>query len=119
MGRQTPAYRGTVGIRGARQPGRQTLRPGATNSTIAKIAQKLSALTRGIDAGLDENSKVLSSTPSLDVLRGLATSWQQFEQNLLFWSRDLARRADQLDEEVARLDQLGKTWGQTLTRAQS
>ena len=85
----------------------------------ATVDQKVTALTNDIDAGLSENYRILTDNPLLYELGRLEAGWQQFGERLSFWSRLLTGKANELDGEVARLDQLGKTWEQTFKLARS
>jgi potassium-dependent mechanosensitive channel len=85
------------------------------DKTTPTIQQNLPALTDEISARLEENSKVLARTPSLELLRRLGSEWQDIREQLSTWKRDLGKRATHLDEEISWLSQLDKTWD--LTRA--
>jgi potassium-dependent mechanosensitive channel len=85
----------------------------------AAVDQKERTLNEDIDAGLNENLRILTANPFLYELGRFETSWQQLGGQLTFLNRLLTARATELDNVVARLDQLGKTWEQTLTLAHS
>jgi potassium-dependent mechanosensitive channel len=85
----------------------------------ATVDQKVTALTKDIDAGLSENDRILTDNPLLYEVGRLEAGWEQFGERLSFWNRLLTGRANELDGEVARLDQLGKTWEQTFKLARS
>jgi potassium efflux system protein len=82
------------------------------------VNQKVTALTNDIEAGLSENSRILTANPFLYELGRMETGWREFGDRLSFWTRILTARATELTREVARLDQFGKTWEQTLKLAQ-
>jgi potassium efflux system protein len=81
------------------------------------VDEKLAALTGDIDAGLSEELRILTANPFLYELGRLQTGWHRFADRLSFWDRLLTVRAAELDRVVTRLDQLGKTWEQTLKLA--
>ena len=83
----------------------------------ATVDQKVRTLSEDIDAGLNENLNTLTANPFLYELGRFETGWQQFGGRLTFWNRLLTARATELNNVVARLDQLGKTWEQTFTLA--
>jgi hypothetical protein len=85
----------------------------------ATVDQKVRALSEDIDAGLNENLRILIANPFLYELGRFETGWQQLGGRLTFWNRLLTARATELNNVVTRLDQLGKTWEQTLTLAHS
>jgi potassium-dependent mechanosensitive channel len=86
-------------------------------SNVGVIAGSLSNLTSEIDARIAEDMKLLTASPSLDMLHQLKSTWQNFGDNLSALARALAQRATTLEEERARLDQLKKTWRATLQLA--
>src|SRR5258708_27962986 len=61
--------------------------------------------------------RLLTASPSLDVLYQLKSTWQNFGDNLSALARELGQRAASLEEERARLDQLNRTWQATLQSA--
>jgi hypothetical protein len=85
----------------------------------ATVDQQVAVLTNDIDAGLSENSRILTANPFLYELGHLETGWHYFGDRLSFWNRLLTVQATELDSIVAHLDQLGKTWEQTLKLAHS
>lgn len=85
----------------------------------ATVDQQVAVLTNDIDAGLSENLRILTANPFLYELGHLETGWHYFGDRLSFWNRLLTVQATELDSVVAHLDQLGKTWEQTLKLAHS
>jgi potassium-dependent mechanosensitive channel len=81
------------------------------------IASSLSNLTSEIDASIAEDMRLLTASPSFDMLHQLRSAWQNFGDNLSASAQELAQRATNLEEEYARLDQLNKTWKETLQSA--
>jgi len=61
--------------------------------------------------------RLLTASPSLDVLYQLKSTWQNFGDDLSALARELGQRATSLEEERARLDQLKKIWQATLQSA--
>jgi potassium-dependent mechanosensitive channel len=86
-------------------------------SSAGVIAGSLSNVTSEIDARIAEDMRLLTASPSLDVLYQLKSSWQNFGDNLSALARELGQRATSLEEERARLDQLNKIWQATLQSA--
>jgi hypothetical protein len=86
----------------------------ADDATVA-IQQDLPVLTRESSARLEESSKTLSTSPSLQTLRRLNREWQGVRDELADWKRSLLKRSTQLDEDGGRLAQLEQVW--TATRA--
>jgi len=86
-------------------------------SSAGVIAGSLSNLTSEIDARIAEDMRLLTASPSLDVLYQLKSTWQNFGDNLSALARELGQRATSLEEERARLDQLKKIWQATLQSA--
>src|ERR1700730_1494546 len=83
----------------------------------ATVDQNVTSLTNDIDAGLSENLRILIANPFLYELGRLETGWHHFGNRLSFWDRLLTLQATELASVVTRLDQLGKTWEQTLKLA--
>jgi potassium efflux system protein len=86
-------------------------------SSAGDIAGSLSNLTSEIDARLAEDMRLLTASPSLDVLYQLKSTWQNFGDDQSALARELGQRGTSLEEERARLDQLKKTWQATLQSA--
>src|SRR6266481_6718011 len=86
-------------------------------SSADGIARTLSDLTSEIDARIADDTKLLATSPSLDMLYRLKLAWQSFGVRLLVSARELTQHATSLEEQFARLDQLNKTWQATLQSA--
>jgi small-conductance mechanosensitive channel len=84
----------------------------ADQATVA-IQQELPALARESSVRLEESSKILGSSPSLESLRRLNGEWQGFREELADWKRSLKKRVTQLDEDQQRLTQLAQAWKAT------
>ena len=84
----------------------------ADQATVA-IQQDLPVLTRESSARLEESSKTLASSPSLETLRRLNREWQGVREELAEWKRSLTKRVTQLDEDRGRLAQLEQVWKAT------
>ena len=82
-----------------------------------EVAQQLPVRTREIDARLRESRKIVAQRSSLEILIGIEAEWRRLRRNLSGWTRDLTNRATQLEREIAQLDELQKTWEQTLDTA--
>jgi small-conductance mechanosensitive channel len=84
----------------------------ADKATVA-VQQELPGLTQETSARLEENSKMLSSSPSLETLRRLDREWQGVREELADWKRSLMKFLTQLDEDRGRLAQLEEVWKAT------
>jgi small-conductance mechanosensitive channel len=86
-------------------------------SSADGIARTLSDLTSDIDARIADDTRLLTTSPSLDLLFRLKLNWEDFGVRLLVSARELSRQATNAEEQLARLDQLNKTWQATLQSA--
>jgi hypothetical protein len=86
-------------------------------SSADGVARNLSVLTSEIDARFDDYTRLLTTSPSLDVLYRLKLAWENFGVRLSISARELTPHATGLEEQLARLDQLNKTWQATLQSA--
>ena len=86
-------------------------------SSADGIARTLSDLTSEIDARIADDTRLLTTSPSLDVLYRLKLAWENFGVRLSVSARELTQHATSLEEQLARLDQLNKTWQATLQSA--
>src|SRR6516165_11196160 len=64
-----------------------------------------------------EDKRLLTSSPSLEVLFPLKLAWQSFDARLSVSARELAQHATSVEEQLGRLDKLDKTWQATLQSA--
>jgi small-conductance mechanosensitive channel len=81
------------------------------------IGGTLSGLTNEIDTRADEGRRLLTSSPTLEVLFPLKVAWQSFGVRLSILARDLSQHATSLEEQLGRVDKLNKTWQATLQSA--
>jgi potassium-dependent mechanosensitive channel len=86
-------------------------------SSADEIARTLLELTNEIDSRIDDDTKVLTSSPSLDLLYRLKLSWRNFGLRLSVLEVELTRYASSMAEQLARVDQLNKNWLATLQSA--
>jgi hypothetical protein len=78
-------------------------------------ARSLSDLTSELDARIADDKRLLTTSPSLDVLYRLKLAWEKFGVRLSVSARELTQHSSSL--ELLRLDQLNKTWQATLQSA--
>ena len=83
-------------------------------SSTDAIVARLWKLTEEIDPRLAEDAKLLSTSPSLDILYRIKLTWQDFGDNLSALAKELTQQATSLDEELESLSRLAKTWAATL-----
>jgi hypothetical protein len=86
-------------------------------SSADGIARTLSDLTSEIDARIADDTRLLTTSPSLDMLYRLKLTWENFGVRLSVSARELTQHGTSLEEQFARLDQLNKTWQATLQSA--
>ena len=86
-------------------------------SSVDGIARTVSVLGSEIDARIADDTRLLTTSPSLDMLYRLKLTWQIFGIRLSVLEGELTRHATSLEEQLARLDQLNKTWQATLQLA--
>jgi potassium-dependent mechanosensitive channel len=86
-------------------------------SSADGIARAVSELTSEIDARIADDTRLLKSSPTLDLLYRLKLTWQSFGLRLSIAEDELTRRAAGLEEQLGRLDELSKTWQVTLQSA--
>jgi potassium-dependent mechanosensitive channel len=86
-------------------------------SSVDNVARTLSALASEIDARIADDIRLLTTSPSLEVLYRLKLSWETFGVHLLVLDRELTEHSTGLGEQLSRLDQLNKTWQGTLQMA--
>src|SRR6516162_6492015 len=82
-------------------------------SSAEAMGGTLSELTNDIDARTAEDKRLLTSTPSLEVLYPLKLAWQSFDVRLSASARALTQHATSLEEQLARLEKLDNTWQAT------
>src|SRR6516164_3428912 len=86
-------------------------------SSADAIARTVSDLTSEIDARIADDTRLLTTSPSLDVLYRLKLDRRTFDARLLLSARELTQHATSLEERLGRLDKLDKTWQATLQSA--
>jgi potassium-dependent mechanosensitive channel len=91
----------------------------ADKSRVNLIDRTLPDLTSEIDARIAEDMRLLTASPSLDMLHRVRSTWQGFDDNLSASARNLSQHATSLEEARAHLDELNKTWQATLGLAKS
>ena len=88
-----------------------------SQSSVRVIGESLADLTSETDAMTADDMKLLKSSPTLDMLHRLKSTWQSFADDLSALGQKLAQRAASLEEGRAHLDQLTQTWQATLQSA--
>jgi hypothetical protein len=68
------------------------------------IARTASVLTSEIDTRIADDTRLLTTSPSLDILYRLKLTWQSFGVRLLVSDAELTRHATSLEEQLERLD---------------
>src|SRR6516162_8021530 len=86
-------------------------------SSAETIGGTLSELTNEIDARAAEDRRLLTASPSLEILFPLKLAWRTFGVRLSASARELAQHATSLEEQLGRLDKMDKTWQATLQSA--
>jgi|SRR5271165_4703792 len=86
-------------------------------SSADGIARTLLDLTNEIDARMDADTRLVRTSLSIDLRYLLKLTWQNFGDSLLESARELTRYSTSLEEQLALLDQLNKTWQATLQSA--
>jgi DNA repair ATPase RecN len=82
--------------------------------SVGVLATSLSDLTSQADAMTADDMKLLKSSPNLDMLHRLNSTWQSFTDDLSALAQKLAKQAATLEEERTRLDQFTEIWQATL-----
>jgi potassium-dependent mechanosensitive channel len=86
-------------------------------SSADGIARTLSDLTNEIDARIAGDTRLLTTSLSIDLRYWLKLNWQNFSDSLLVLARELTQHGTSLEQQLARLEQLNKTWQATLQSA--
>jgi small-conductance mechanosensitive channel len=86
-------------------------------SSADAVARTVSDLTNEIDTSIAENTRLLTTSPSLEVLYRLKLDWRTFHARLLLSARELTQYATSLEDQLGRLDKLNTTWQTTLQSA--
>jgi hypothetical protein len=87
---------------------------GGEESNADRIAKTLSNLTNEIDLRIAEDTKLLATHPSLELLYQLKLAWRSFGGNLSASARELEQHASTLEEQLARAERLNQVWQATL-----
>ena len=86
-------------------------------SSADAIGRKLFGQASEIDARIPDDTRLLTTSPSLDMGYRLKLIWRNFRLRLSVSARELTQHATSLEEQLARLDQLNKIWQATLQSA--
>src|SRR5271165_3314043 len=86
-------------------------------SSADGIARTVSDLTSEIDGRIADDTRLVTTSPPLDMLYRLKLTWESFGVRLSVLARELTQHAASLEEQLARLDRLNKTWQATLQSA--
>jgi len=90
----------------------------SADQTTTSLTDGLSHLTPEIEAEIGDDTQLLSSNPSLNMLYPLKVSWQSFGDKLSVWDNELTRSGISLEEELTRLEEQNKVWQLTLQSVQ-
>jgi small-conductance mechanosensitive channel len=86
-------------------------------SSADALGGTLFELTNEIDARSADDRRLLTASPTLEVLYLLKLAWQSFGVRLSVAAREVTQHATSLEEQLGRLDKLSKTWQATLLSA--
>ena len=86
-------------------------------SSADAIGRKLFDEASEIHARIADDTMLLTTSPSLDMVYRLKLIWRNFRLRLSVSARELTQHATSLEEQLARLDQLNKIWQATLQSA--
>ncbi len=89
----------------------------SSDQTTARIEKEQPPLTRELSARVEESSRLLSPTSSLDRLLRLEYSWEETADSLKIWDGELTRRIDQISQELNNIGQIDSAWQETLVLA--
>ncbi len=81
------------------------------------IADDLPQIKAEIEARIEEDRLTIYSHPSVDSLRSLTETWQEWNSKLADAKRDLTMRATRLDQNVQTLADLAKVWWDRTSQA--
>jgi potassium-dependent mechanosensitive channel len=81
------------------------------------ITKTLADAKSEVDARIADDSKLLTTSPGLDLLYRLKVIWRQFGVRFGVLDGILTRHATSLEEQIQRLDQFNNTWQETLQAA--
>jgi small-conductance mechanosensitive channel len=83
------------------------------DQTSQTVEGELPAIISLVDSKFDDTANDLSGHPALPRLHRLAGEWNDFHDDLNKWKRSLAKRAQEIGGQIARLTQLKNTWEAT------
>ncbi|MBV9488684.1 MAG: mechanosensitive ion channel [Verrucomicrobia bacterium] len=86
-------------------------------SSAEAVDGTLVELTNEIDARIARDRRLLTSSPTLEVLYLLKRAWHSLGVRLAAPARELTQDATSLEEQLGRLDKLNTTWQATLQAA--
>ena len=86
-------------------------------SSADGIARTLLDLRSEIDARIAGDTRLLTTSLSIDLRYWLKLTWQNFSGSLSALARELTQQATSLEDQISRLDELKKTWEATLQAA--
>jgi potassium-dependent mechanosensitive channel len=86
-------------------------------SSADTISRAVLDLKGEIDTRVADDKRLLTTSPSLDVLYPLKLTWRTFDVRLSASARELGEYATDLEKHLGRLDQLKKIWQATLQSA--
>jgi hypothetical protein len=82
-------------------------------SSADGIARTLLDLANEIDARIADDTRLLTTSQSIDLRYWLKITWQNFGDSLLVSARELTQHATSLELQLVRLDQLKDLAGNT------
>ncbi len=82
-----------------------------------QIATDLARVAQEIDARVADDSRMLASSQSLEMLNRLSASWDNLREALSSTAKELSQRTASQEEIETRLAQLSKTWQTTVDAA--
>lgn len=83
------------------------------DQTSETVEGELAALISLVGSKLDDTANDLAGHPALPRLHRLETEWNAFHDDLSKWKRSLAKRAQELSDQITRLTQQKNTWDAT------
>jgi potassium-dependent mechanosensitive channel len=89
----------------------------SSDRTADEVAEQLPALAREIEARRRESAKIIAQKPALEMLDNLEADWRPLRRILAGWTRTLTSHVSRLERQLTQLDELEKTWQQTLDSA--
>jgi small-conductance mechanosensitive channel len=87
------------------------------DQTSRTVGEELPSVISLIEGKFDDTANDLSRQPTLQRLHRFEDEWNALHDELSRWKRDLAKRAQELSGQIARLTDLKNTWEATLQSA--